>query len=234
MLTTASRTQLTSYIQKHFGGCFSLRGAIIAYPSRTFDSTVAGSNERHTWEFLSAVFFNSPAHLQVPVQAWVKWAQRIFQDATFHVCRWMVTSQTDKIGSMSGGRMNFGESVSGEGMEMSGEMDWKKGSSVTETQWWAFCGAVLSFRGWSLRAAATQREKFLHSATRLFFFFLKEYKTIYWPLFTIIYNKVNIQLDDILILRSYFSGSLNQNANTEKIDPTNKEWVRVKKKHAGH
>ena len=59
--------------------------------------------------------------------------------------------------------------------------------------------------------------------------FLKEYKTIYWPLFTIIYNKVNIQLDDILILQSYFSGW-----NTEKIDPTSKEWVRVKKKHAGH
>ena len=50
----------------------------------------------------------------------------------------------------------------------------------------------------------------------------------------IIYNKVNIQLDDILKLQSYFSGSLNHNPNTEKIDPTSKEWVRVKKKHAGH
>ena len=70
------------------------------------------------------------------------------------------------------------------------------------------------------------------SRTKLFF--LKEYKTIYWPLFTIIYNKVNIQLDDILKLQSYFSGSLNHNPNTEKIDPTSKEWVRVKKKHAGH
>ena len=59
-------------------------------------------------------------------------------------------------------------------------------------------------------------------------------KTIYWPLFTIIYNKVNIQLDDILILQSYFSGSLNQSPNTEKIDPTSKEWDRVKKKHASH
>lgn len=59
-------------------------------------------------------------------------------------------------------------------------------------------------------------------------------KTIYWPLFTIIYNKVNIQLDDVLTLQSSFSGLLDQNANTEKIDPTSKEWVRVKEKHAGN
>lgn len=35
--------------------------------------------------------------------------------------------------------------------------------------------------------------------------FLKEYKTIYWPLFTSIYNKVNnIQLDNILITTKLF------------------------------
>lgn len=32
-----------------------------------------------------------------------------------------------------------------------------------------------------------------------------------------------VVLDDILILQSYFSGSLNHNPNTEKTDPTSKE-----------
>lgn len=64
---------------------------------------------------------------------------------------------------------------------------------------------------------------------------IKEYKTIYWPLFTSIYNKVNnIQLDNIDYKVTVFPGFCwTSNSNTEKTEPTGQEWTGVKKKHAG-
>lgn len=155
----------------------------MANPSRTFDSTVAWSDERHTWEFLSAVFFTPPVHPQVQVQAWVKWVQRIFRGATFHVGRWMVTPQTDTIRSMPVERTDFGESLSGERVEMAGKEELicsLNQSARKQCHWTPLRGACAStawamrllwradlfFRSWCLRAVATQRVQFIHSAPR--------------------------------------------------------------------
>ena len=63
-------------------------------------------------------------------------------------------------------------------------------------------------------------------------FFLKKYKTIYWPLLTSIYNKLNnIQLNNILIttkLLFFLSSAELVTQNTEKIEPSCKEWIGVK------
>ena len=59
-----------------------------------------------------------------------------------------------------------------------------------------------------------------------------EYKTIYWPLFTSIYNKVNnIQLNNILIttkLLFFLASAELVTQNAEKIEPSCKEWIGVK------
>ena len=61
---------------------------------------------------------------------------------------------------------------------------------------------------------------------------IKEYKTIYWPLFTSIYNKVNnIQLNNILIttkLLFFLASAELVTQNTEKVEPSCKEWIGVK------
>ena len=70
----------------------------------------------------------------------------------------------------------------------------------------------------------------------LFFFspfsFFLEYKTIYWPLFTSICNKVNnIQLNNILIttkLLFFLASAELVTQNTEKVEPSCKEWIGVK------
>ena len=59
-----------------------------------------------------------------------------------------------------------------------------------------------------------------------------EYKTIYWPLFTSIYNKVNnIQLNNILIttkLLFFLASAELVTQNNEKIESSCKEWIGVK------